>query len=183
MIQRDARRQAVLERIAEHLLAHGLGASSLRPLAAAAGISDRMLLYYFSDKNEVLSEALALIAGRLASDLEALGGAERRPLGQLLTDVAAVVRAPAVQPFMRLWLELAAQAARGAQPYGHIAAAIAAGFITWIEQRLDGSSDPDRASKAALLLALIEGAAVLDAVGRTDTAEAALRAMRSTALD
>ncbi|MFN9375915.1 MAG: hypothetical protein ACK564_02585 [Novosphingobium sp.] len=41
---RDAQREAVIERLAGHLLAHGLARTSLRQLAQAAGVSDRMLL-------------------------------------------------------------------------------------------------------------------------------------------
>ena len=49
---RDTQRAAVTERLSSHILAHGLARSSLRELAAAAGVSDRMLLYYFDDKSE-----------------------------------------------------------------------------------------------------------------------------------
>jgi len=45
MSVRTDRRQAALERMADHLLREGMTGASLRPLAAAAGTSDRMLLY------------------------------------------------------------------------------------------------------------------------------------------
>ncbi|NCU12087.1 MAG: TetR/AcrR family transcriptional regulator, partial [Sphingomonadaceae bacterium] len=69
MSVRDEQREAVVERLAAHLLETGLSRTSLRQLAAAAGVSDRMLLYYFADKAEVLSAVLARVAGELAMRL------------------------------------------------------------------------------------------------------------------
>ncbi|MFY8208820.1 MAG: TetR/AcrR family transcriptional regulator, partial [Caulobacter sp.] len=46
---RDEQRARVIAVLADHLLATGLSQASLRQLAAAAGVSDRMLLYYFAD--------------------------------------------------------------------------------------------------------------------------------------
>ena len=60
---RDARREVVIERLAAHLLEHGLSRTSLRQLASAAGESDRMLLYYFADKAELLGAVVTRLAG------------------------------------------------------------------------------------------------------------------------
>ena len=46
MTTREEQRQLVIERLSRHLLDVGLAQASLRQLAAAAGVSDRMLLYY-----------------------------------------------------------------------------------------------------------------------------------------
>ena len=43
MARIEDRRALLLGKLADHVLAHGLSASSLRPLAKAAGTSDRML--------------------------------------------------------------------------------------------------------------------------------------------
>src|SRR5580693_6683546 len=75
---RDERREAAIERMADHLLLEGLGAATLRPLAAAAGTSDRMLLYYFSDKDELLSATLQRLAARMTAQLD-----EAVPIGRL----------------------------------------------------------------------------------------------------
>ena len=53
------RRGELLDRMAAHLLAHGLEGANLRPLARAAGTSDRMLLYYFADKEELFAQMQA----------------------------------------------------------------------------------------------------------------------------
>ena len=68
----DERRSVIVDRLADHVLAHGLVSASLRPLAKAAGTSDRMLLYYFADKSELLAATLQRIAERSPATTEEL---------------------------------------------------------------------------------------------------------------
>lgn len=174
---REARRDEVLERMADHLLAEGLAGASLRPLAAAAGTSDRMLLYYFADKDELLGEALGRVAQRFAGLLEAglePGAPPALPYPDLLAGVWTAVRGAELQPYMRLWLDLAARAAYGHEPYRGIAGRIADGFLDWAAARLAVERDDERAPLAALLLATIDGAMLLDAAGRGPLADAAI---------
>lgn len=176
MSTREDRRQAAILAMADHLLAHGLPGASLRPLAAAAGTSDRMLLYYFRDKEDVLGATLGHVAGQLTLGLEAAVPAGTRLAPRaLLATLWAATGSEAMRPFMRLWLELAAATARGEQPHQSIAIAIMAGFADWVESRLD-LPEAARGDAAALLLATVEGAMFLDAVGRRDLADRAIGA-------
>ena len=158
--------------MADHLLAAGLTGVNLRALAAAAGTSNRMLLYYFTDKDELLAATLACVAARLTAKLDAaVPAGELLRFAALLPAVWAAVGSPALRPYMRLWLELAAGAAHGQQPHASVAAQLMAGFADWAGGHLDGGAD-----EAALLLAVVEGALFLDAVGRRDLADRAVAA-------
>jgi len=53
-------RDSLLPLLAAHVLTHGLGQASLRPLARAAGTSDRMLLYHFGSKEALMADAPAM---------------------------------------------------------------------------------------------------------------------------
>ena len=170
---RTDRRETVLERMADHLLATGLGGANLRALAAAAGTSDRMLLYYFADKDELLAATLERIAARLTAILDAAAPPVLQPFAILLPAVWGAVGSPALRPYMRLWLELAAGAARGRQPHGAVAAQLMTGFAEWTVAHLD-AEPARRDAEAALLLAVMEGALFLDAVGRSDLADFAI---------
>ncbi len=171
---REARRDAAIDRMADHLLAVGLAGTSLRALAAAAGTSDRMLLYYFADKDALLAATLERIAARLTAMLDAaLPPGTRLGFAALLGALWSAVGAPALRPYMQLWLELASGAARGREPDRTLATGIMAGFVRWTEDHLD-ASDPAR--PAALLLAIVEGGLFLDAVGHRAVAEAAVAA-------
>ena len=61
----DTRRAEIIQRLTDYVLTEGLSAASLRPLAKAAGISDRMLLYYFADKAVMMTATLGVIAMRI----------------------------------------------------------------------------------------------------------------------
>ncbi len=172
---RDLRRSELLTVLSAHVLKHGLPSLSLRPLAAAAGTSDRMLLYYFKDKEELLATLLTHIAATLSGQLD-----EQipRPLvfATLLTRVSELVRTPQLTPYMHLWLDLAALSARGHEPYRSIGGAIADGFLVWVASRLRVRREEDRQSHAALLLSLIEGQLLFDSFARPNIADLALPA-------
>jgi AcrR family transcriptional regulator len=176
MSVREQRREAAIERMADHLLAEGLANASLRPLAAAAGSSDRMLLYYFTDKDDVLAATLGRVAARLTAMLDAaLEPGARLPANVLLGAVWSAMSSEALGPFMRVWLEVVAGAARGQEPHRAVASGILGGFADWIESHVD-ASDAERPGQAALLLATVDGALLLDAAGRRDLADAAIAA-------
>src|SRR5271165_3447791 len=156
MTVRNDRREAAIERMADHVLSEGLGAATLRPLAAAAGTSDRMLLYYFADKDELLTETLARIATRMIAQLDGAIPAEpRRTFAVLLEQVWAAMASESLRPFMPLWLDMASGAARGLQPHSDVAGAIADGFLAWVTVRLQPESDGEPSLLAPLFLASI----------------------------
>lgn len=163
-----------MERAAHFILQRGLAAASLRPLASACGVSDRMLLYYFRDKDELIGEALARIAGDLAAELDELVP-HRIALGwaELLADLASEMRTPRLAPQTRLWLDIAAGAGRGDDTLRVVAGQIAATFTRWIGDRLDSDEGPPIA-RATLLLATLDGLSQLDAAGQTAAVDAAL---------
>lgn len=162
MIDRETRRSEVEDKLAAHVLAHGLGRTSVRDLAAAAGTSDRMLLYYFADKAEVVSVVLARIAADMAQALDAaLPEGERLPPADLLARVGVMASSAGMRPYMELWSEIAAKAGREEAPFAAIADAIAAGFRAWADSRLAIADDARRSAMAALMIVAIDGAALL----------------------
>ena len=62
---RDAdERQRLLSLIADYCLANGVGDLTLRSLGQAIGTNNRMLLYYFSSKENLIAEGLAEATSR-----------------------------------------------------------------------------------------------------------------------
>ena len=173
---RDDRRSEALDRIAQHLLQAGLPGSGLRSLAAAAGVSDRMLLYYFTNKDEVLTLALGMLATQMAEALDrSVPLAPQRGSTELRREIRNAVGGQELRPFMRLWLEIASRAARDEPPYGQLAKVIAHSFQSWISARLRTEYD----GEAALLLATVEGIVMLDAIGCSTLADAAVLERRT----
>ena len=159
------KRAALLQPVCAHLLAHGLGKSSLRDLAAAAGTSDRMLLYYFRDKSDLMAAAMERLADILRERLEAARAPE--PMGEaaLRARLVDMVLDDAVWPFMQVWLEIVALGGRGDPMYRRTGERIASGFLQWIAAQSDAETPEARAGIAARLLPLLDGLIVLKAVG------------------
>lgn len=167
------RRAAMIDRIADHMLAHGLAASNLRALAKAAGTSDRMLLYYFTDKNDIVAAGLECIAERMVGFMEAQGPQPPRTAEAVRRDIAAIVLSEALWPYMRIWLELASLSAHGDALYRTVGEAIGRGFLDWAKAQIAAPSESTRDAEAARLLANIEGLVLLKALGLDDVCAAA----------
>jgi AcrR family transcriptional regulator len=164
----DARRSAIVERLADHVLTEGLSASSLRPLAEAAGLSDRMLLYYFEDKAAVIEATLECVSARLTAVLATHTGRTLLAARPLSDKLLRVLLAEELWPFMRLWLEIAALAARGDKFYCNVGESMARGYLAWITNQLKSTSPKQREADAAKVLVRIEGAMLLKSVGLDD---------------
>jgi AcrR family transcriptional regulator len=177
---RAKRREAAIDNMANYLLAHGLEAATLRQLAEAAGTSDRMLLYYFSDRDELLSATLERIAARLSARLDVIiPPGERRPFAALLLDVRTALQSEELAPYMDIWLNLSAGACGNRAPHSRIAGAIADRFLAWATDRIAGVDQKAREDEAALVVAVLNGLHVLQTIGRVDVADTALARLAS----
>jgi AcrR family transcriptional regulator len=166
-----ARRLAIIDRLADHVLAHGLDAASLRALAKAAGTSDRMLLYYFSDKSEIVAAILGRIAERMTVALAQRTAPQPLPLDALIQHLSAIVLEDEFWPYMCVWLELASRAGRSDPDFAPIAAQIGHGFLAWGAMQLSASDEQARARDAARLLVMIEGLVMVKAIGLSNVVE------------
>ena len=163
-------RDALLTALAGHVLAHGLNTASLRPLAAAANTSDRMLIYHFGSKEALIRDLLDHLAAQMAEGLGAALPEVRYPTeGALLRAVLDLMRSDPFRPYARLWFDIVAAAAQGNPAHLAAGRAIMDVFVEWVARR-----HPDGAQGAPRALALIEGALLLDAIGHGATADAAL---------
>ncbi len=169
-------RENLLPKLAAHVLEHGLGGASLRPLAKAAGTSDRMLIYHFGNKETLITDVLGHIADIYSAALDA-GMGEERPTTrqQCVARILAQGREPAMQPFMVLWWEIVAGAARGVPGHREAAEEMMARLLGWLEGQMP-KDDPDPVGGARYLLTLIEGSLMLSTVGHARTAREGLLA-------
>ena len=175
----DARlsRETLLPRLAEHVLEHGLSGASLRPLAKAAGTSDRMLIYHFGSKDALVEELLAHVASMYSAALDMAyptePAASRKDCAERLL---AIARAPIFAPFLRLWWEIVAGAAKGEAAFRSSAAAMMDSQLAWFEAHMP-LDDPDPKGGARLVATMVEGALMFDALGLAETGEAGLAAL------
>lgn len=161
-------RDVLLPRLAAHVLEHGLADASLRPLARAAGTSDRMLLYHFGSKERLVADLLAHLAGQFSVALDQAFPAERAASREdCVAQVLAITGEGTFQPFMRVWWDIVSGCAAGNAAYLEAAGAIMDGLLQWVVDHLP-EDDPDPQAGARMVLTYIEGAQMLGAVGRGD---------------
>ncbi len=158
--------------LVEHVLREGIARLSLRPLAAALGTSDRMLLYYFGSRDRLLVTVLEAVGDQLQAGLAAALPPEPARPADLLRHVWQTLRAPEVEPHLRLYLEVSGLAARGEEPFRSAAAAIAAQWSAWVAERLDVAAE-EREGAASAALALVDGLLLLRFVAGPEQAGAA----------
>jgi AcrR family transcriptional regulator len=174
-------RDSLLPLLAAHVLAEGLGGASLRPLAKAAGTSDRMLLYHFGTKEALIADLLGFIARTYAATLDAaLAGERPTTRGQAVARILEYARSEGAEAFTALWWEIVAGAARGEASYRAAAKAMMDELLGWLETRMP-AGDPDPRGGARYLLTLIEGTLMLAAIGHESTARDGLLASGLTA--
>lgn len=157
----------MLERMAEHVLVHGLTQATLRPLARAAGTSDRMLIYHFGTKDGVIAALLDHLARRFTAILDAMPLPAQASAADLVAAVLPLMQGPVGRPYATLFLEVVAGSARGNPAFQAATARILAHFQGWIAARIpppDGPA-PNAGDMAAFALAAVEGMLVLSASG------------------
>lgn len=170
----DTRRAEIIQRLTDYVLTEGLSAASLRPLAKAAGTSDRMLLYYFADKAEIITAVLEQISARLVELISQRTASEPLPLDELRGQLAAVLFEDALWPYMRIWLDVAARAAMGDAYYRAVGEQIGRGFLEWGKAQLKSENAAQLEIDAARLLVSMEGMLFLKSIGLDDVNALAL---------
>lgn len=164
-------RETLLPLLATHVLEHGLAGLSLRPLAKAAGTSDRMLLYHFGSKDRLVAELLEHLAHMFAEALDSAFPAGRCASRRVCYEqVMAVTGRPEFQPFFHLWWDIVAGCARGEEAYLASAGNIMELLREWVENHLP-ESDPDPFMGSRIVITLIEGSQMLEVVGKNSFIE------------
>ena len=167
-------RETLLPRLAAHVLEHGLGGASLRPLARAAGTSDRMLIYHFGCKEDLVSALLAHLGDAFRRVLD-----ETLPPGRFACEregvvaILALMRAEQAAGFQRVWFDILGASARGSMVHRATGREIMRSLHDWLTARMpEGTAGAP--ARAADLLIRIEGILVAAEVGLDDLAEAAI---------
>jgi AcrR family transcriptional regulator len=109
------RREELAEAATDYALEHGLIGLSLRPLAEAIGTSDRMLLYHFDDKDDLVATILRTTSARSVRSLRELG--RSRDLRSAVLDLWRAVTTGPQERCQRLYFGAVALGLFGREPY------------------------------------------------------------------
>ena len=155
------RRARLLARVVDYLLRRGLHDLSLRPAAAAAGTSPRILLYYFGSKERLLVEAITEIRTRerlrLAEEMQ--GARFGGDVSQVVWDVWQWFSARRREPYLRLFYELYALAAANRRRFQRFVDAFSEDYLAVMREGLQqwGFAADESEAAATLYLATFRG--------------------------
>lgn len=169
------RRTELTEKALDHVLAHGLIGLSLRPLAAALGTSDRMLIYHFGSKDGLITAVVALANRRFAASFQAMAEAAppARSPGEFVRHAwRALTGSDATGP-IRLYLEMCVLALHEPDRWSTAQQRIREPWLAMLRETLTGLGTP-RAQVPALadlILDTLDGL-LLSRLTSTDPARA-----------
>ena len=150
-------RAALLDAVMESIARRGLGARSLRALAADAGTSHRMLIHHFGSRDGLLVAIVTEVEARQRDILESLPRDE--------TAIEAMwsrLAEPELRPFERLFFECYARGAQGEPPFDRLVPAL---VDDWLALFPRGRTR----DQARLVIAVVRGL-LLDLVATEDRA-------------
>jgi AcrR family transcriptional regulator len=150
MPRETRRREQLAEAATDYVLEHGLIGLSLRPLAAALGTSDRMLLYHFESKDDLVATVLRVSSDRSAAEVRDLPPAPDAR-GAVLA-LWEALRAPRLSRCQRAYVEAAALGLFGLEPYVRVLRAANAVWSDAVTDYLVSSGAPSRDARRAVRL-------------------------------
>jgi AcrR family transcriptional regulator len=159
-------RDRILDACVDHALAQGLP-DRLEPLAAASGVSNRMLIYHFGTRDALLRETLGR-ARRRQRDLfgELLAPRTGEPYPVTLRNAWRVMTGPAGRPYLSLFGKLQKDAEQRLWPDFRREAT-----TDWLQPLEDGMRSAGRPELGTLVLAVIRGL-IMDIEATGDVARA-----------
>lgn len=144
------RREDMLEAAADFVLEEGLIGLSLRPMAAAMGTSDRMLLYHFGSKDQLVAEVMRASTHRAVAAVQALPAAPDVRTA-VLHLWEATLRSP-LDRCQRVYVEASALGLLGREPHASAVREANEQWTAALAAHLVSAGMPPAAAPAAVLL-------------------------------
>lgn len=149
----DERRKEIVNAVAQHLVKEGFRNSGLRALAKSIGISDRMVMYYFETKDDLIAAAITSIGENLAEGMEQSLPPGLSTAPQVLDALLCQEKTEEVKAILQLWFEIVGLAMRGDEPYKTTASLLLSSSEDRIRKRLRSGQK----HRAREVLASLEG--------------------------
>ena len=149
-----SRRDELLDEVTDHVLAHGLIGLTLRPLAAAIGTSDRMLIYHFGNRDQLVSAVVAHAGDRSVAAVQALPAA--RTVRAAVNALWVAYGEEPLNSCLHVYVQAAATGLFGSEPYLSEARASNARWAEALAGYLVRSGAPPR--RVARIVTLVDSA-------------------------
>jgi AcrR family transcriptional regulator len=150
MLRETSRRGELAEAATEYVLEHGLIGLSLRPLADAIGTSDRMLLYHFASKDDVVATVLRTSNDIAVAEVRAM--APSRDVRRAVLDLWRVCSSERMDRCERVYVEAAALGLLGREPYATVVGEANDRWVAALVDHLVASGAERRRARRAVAL-------------------------------
>lgn len=153
-------RDRLLGLVADYVLEHGIAELTLRRLGAAIGTNNRMLLYYFGSKEQLVEQSLMAASARFPLFAAAMRGLDDPgPLQERLERCWAGIAAAENHPFHRLFFEVYGVALHQPGRFDGFLARVGHDWANLLaaQLRAEGVPDPDAARLGREIVALWRG--------------------------
>jgi AcrR family transcriptional regulator len=156
--------------------AEGLSQLSFGRVAKRLETSDRVVVYYFPTKDDLVSEVLLALGAQLHAALATTFTAPCSDHRELVRVAWPRLATPELDPVFALFYEAAGLAAAGRQPYRTLVPPLITGWIAWAADRINGTPTRRR-NEAAAAVAAIDGLLIVRQLAGPDIANRAAKAI------
>lgn len=156
-----SRRARLAEQVTDDVLEHGLIGLRLRPLAERLGTSDRMLLHYFANRDDLVATVLQLSNDRSVAALDSLPPAP--DVATWVRQLWDTSRQGQLLRCQRLYAEAAALGLFGTEPYASTVRAANERWVAALQRHLEAAGcRPETSRRAADLVDAVLMGLLLD---------------------
>lgn len=169
-------REEILDGALDAAVAEGLSRLTFGRLARRLGVSDRVIVYYFPSKTELIVAILSDVAAQLQA---VLAGAFTGPAAghrELAREAWPVLATAETDPVFGLYFEAIGQATAGIEPFTGLAGQLTEAWIGWLAGFFSGDARTRRA-EAAATLALLDGLLMVRQLAGATTADRAAKTL------
>ena len=152
----------------------GLSRLTFGRVAKRLGISDRIVVYYFPTKDDLIGEVLIAMGVQLQETLAPTFSSPAADHLELLRAAWPVLARPEADPVFALFFEAGGLAATGREPYRTLVPQLVDAWIAWASEFVRGAP-ARRRTEAEAAIAVLDGLLLLRQLAGPEVADRAAR--------